>query len=348
MAHSEAPLCSITMTSASGGWAVSNDGLLRTQDDGVSWTNVTPPGLDPAIVSHYDSVFFGLDDLHAWLVIPAADGTSTLYCTRDGGNSWSNSKLPSDLTHVSHICFCKTGGELRGWALKSYGPALGSEPVDVWRWDDQSGWHIAARGAGPQLTDGPEDGPPFTGIKTALVFRPDGEFGWIVTELRDPMSHGLYVSQDGGKHWAAVNLDLPDGGDNLPGVTIVPPRFWDGQCSIGAMAVVITTRDNANVVFMTTADGGLSWRAQSTFRANDRVSRVAIADESHWWVAVGADLYGTMDSGKTWAQLGTRDGLVDLQFHDTVNGWALVEQKEDRELIVTHDGGRHWTVASPK
>ena len=80
-------------------WIGTDDGLIhKTDDDGKTWTNVTPPEITPwskvvmLIASHFDvNEAFAAIDRHR-----LEDNEPYIYRTRDGGKSWQ--KITSGLT----------------------------------------------------------------------------------------------------------------------------------------------------------------------------------------------------------------------------------------------------------
>ena len=77
------------------GWGVSNSGnghILRTQDGGSTWLDVTPAELSADSYSIRISL---LDVNTAWALIPGDDFYSgTLYRSLDGGASWTSNPVP--------------------------------------------------------------------------------------------------------------------------------------------------------------------------------------------------------------------------------------------------------------
>lgn len=76
------------------GWGVTETEIVSTNDGGITWYNVTPPGLTD--VGYSVSTDF-LDRTHAW--VQAADPNNypnggALYRTTDGGITWASSETP--------------------------------------------------------------------------------------------------------------------------------------------------------------------------------------------------------------------------------------------------------------
>src|SRR5690242_7120206 len=76
------------------GWGVTESQIVRTNDGGTTWYNVTPSDLTETISS---SAMFVLDNEHAW--VQKADfnnypNNGLLYRTADGGLTWTIASTP--------------------------------------------------------------------------------------------------------------------------------------------------------------------------------------------------------------------------------------------------------------
>src|SRR6266511_2911284 len=71
------------------GWGVTETQIVRTNDGGVTWYNVTPPAVDE---TGFSVAMFVSDNEHVWLQKPDYNNFpngGTLYSTRDGGITWT-------------------------------------------------------------------------------------------------------------------------------------------------------------------------------------------------------------------------------------------------------------------
>src|ERR1044071_3806098 len=76
------------------GWGVTETQIVRTNDGGVTWYNVTPPDIKEA--GSAVSTFI-LDKEHAWVQKPDFNNfpnNGLLYHTADGGLPWAISSIP--------------------------------------------------------------------------------------------------------------------------------------------------------------------------------------------------------------------------------------------------------------
>jgi hypothetical protein len=72
------------------GWGLTETQIVRTNDGGITWYNVTPPEVAETGYSVYT---FALDANHFWMQIPDPDNfpnSGSLHRTTDGGITWTN------------------------------------------------------------------------------------------------------------------------------------------------------------------------------------------------------------------------------------------------------------------
>ncbi len=100
-----------------------------------------------------------------------------------------------------------------------------------------------------------------------------------------------------------------------------------------------------NGTILATADGGVSWTAQ-TSGTSKTIYAVSFVDASHGW-AVGQSgmILATADGGVSWtAQTsGTSDDFFGVSFVDTNHGWAVGYGT----IVATADGGATWSAQAP-
>src|SRR4051794_24674549 len=129
-----------------------------------------------------------------------------------------------------------------------------------------------------------------------------------------------------------------------------------GLCAVSdQVAWVSGTRGT----FGRTTDGGKTWAAGTVAGAEKLDFRdvEAIGDSTAYLLSAGpggdSRIYKTADGGKTWKmqfQNGDPAGFFDaLAFWDEKHGLALGDQVKGRfQLVVTVDGGEHWTPLPEK
>ncbi len=324
------------------GWAIALDGVFRTLDGGVSWSSAAPPGVKKVNGSSAD--WFFLDSTTAWLLVDeerAGESRGVLFTTIDGGKHWSRYEVPFA---SASLFIAGYGKRTMGWALKRYGPALGSEPVDLYRMKGDGAWILVHRGECPSDPGAGRDRLPFGGIKKSVGFMPDGKTGWTIVEHRAPDRLGFYMTTDGGKTWRVPDLPIPL---HLEGSIIEV-----GQVNHGILPVIFHLAGGESrygdfaAVFFVTEDNGASWRAASILRAKGCKPLIAVADAADWWVQADSlsesSMYATHDAGATWAEMNGVRRALQVQFVTPADGWALSEDNGRSVLLRTTDGGNNW------
>lgn len=341
----EITLLQIYMVTRQEGWAIASEGLFYTQDGGASWSRITPP----SVVNLGLSDYFFLNANTAWLLVSQAaedNAKGLLFQTDTGGKRWTNTEVPFG---EGLLFFARTNDRVHGWALKDYGPASGSHPIDMYRTDSNFNWVLVHRGEGPQNPAAPANSLPYAGTKTGLVFLPNEQTGWVTIELREPGEYGLYMTADGGKTWMAQTLPIPPDLKNSV-IHMNPPRFFGNhQAKDGVLPVRFHRfrkgSDNV-VVFFTTRDSGATWEPSPPFESKGKPLLGAV-DAAHWWVLSDSKLYFSSDSGAKWTTVSDLEGAIQVQFVDLTVGWALVESNNRVALLRTTDGGQTWSKIFP-
>lgn len=325
----------VHMVSASVGWGLTNQGVLRTTDDWSHWANVGPVG---AALSGAGAEF--LDGTTAWLATTqgSATGTISIFRTSDAGQSWQ----PSSLTDAQNV----GPGELdfidaaHGWLFVPYSSAAGSQGVALYQTTDGgSQWIRVEQTPGPvQAAPG---SLPFACHKTGVAFLNAGT-GWATGDCAGG-SPFFYVTHDGGRTWAKQALVGPSNLALSAGSALTPPDFLaDGSGHFTLMA-------NATEVVYTTSDGGATWTAHSLPTGGPGQSPVvAFSSLLDGWVvsADGATIYRSQDGGGQWSSFHPAPALTQLQSLDPVDAAhavAIVNPSGNQDvLLVTTDGGRTW------
>jgi photosystem II stability/assembly factor-like uncharacterized protein len=340
------------MVDSSTGWAIGGqadpgDHVLRTQDGGTAWQDVTPP--EAALEGDQSrkaalGTFLNADT--GWVTYYQSDSRApqeapVVWVTHDGGVSWESSQ--------------------------AFGAGLLEElylPSDLMFVDSQTGWLLAHLGAGMNhdyftlfgSTDGGKTWQtlvdPFQGdlqscTKTGIVFA-NAQMGWLTGDCH-AVAPGvfLYTTGDGGRTWTSQEIPVPANAPadffSLPFLgcgtydpLFVPPDnvILEVQCDNFQLSTT------AYYLYRTT-DGGTNWSVNS-FPGQ---SLLFISPEVGW--ALGRDIYQTADGGQTWNQVGSVNWDGQFDFVDEQLGWAVARADGQIALVKTEDGGSSWQELQP-
>lgn len=324
------------MTDYLNGWAYSETHILHTADGGRTWHDITPPGIAEIGVQVRGSYF--LDGSNAWLLLMHGPREASLYASRDGGLSWEIHPTPFTTGRLQFL------NSQQGFAMTSLGAAAGSEAIAIFQTQDGGATWTQVYTNDPQA-EGSADSLPFGGQKTGMTFL-DASHGWVSGSIPMAGATTFYATQDGGLTWVDQELTLP-------------PGFEQGATETGEV-VFFTALDGLlpmrlfsqpeSIVFYVTHDGGSTWTA--TFALNFS-GKHAISSLLDIWLWDGSNsLIVSHDSGLTWERVITNlnpgNALLDLQFVDRTNGWALVNGEAGEHLFyLTADGGVTWELLIP-
>ncbi|HLJ58279.1 MAG TPA: hypothetical protein VKZ50_00935 [bacterium] len=318
----------IHMAGPTTGWARTNTRLLRTDDGGVHWTDVTPPGR----ASIADAAHAFLGGSAAWIAVaPGAAATVDVFRTTNGGRTWRRAVATAQ--NVGQMVFADAR---RGWMTVDLDNAMSSEALRLLHTEDGGvTWTEVAR------TDLPVDpvrsGLPISGDKSGFAFL-DATTGWITGYVpRDNYTY-LYTTTNGGRTWRFETLPLPTGMGTVQ-VGLNPPAVF------APSEAVLTAQLNGARVPLTlvyvTHDAGAHWVFTAPVPANTPVSSFLTARVG--WMSSGTTLYATRDAGHHWTiepPSGVFRDVAELDFVSETAGWAVIRSAPF--LLKTSDGGRTW------
>ena len=350
------PLDLIRMINDQQGWAIAGPSVLRSQDGGETWSDVTPVGINvlaseistpsPQGRSSIELKGAFLDAQVGWVAAPGLDRIS-IFHTVDGGRTWRTNELvvasaqqvyPIDVVSLTFL------DERVGWLLRSTNVSAGHEEVELYRTQDAGAtWQLIA--SARQGASGEELGSISSlGQKTGVGFR-DSANGWLAGYSAGEGVY-LYRTRDGGSTWAAQELAVPAGYTATGGsAQSYPPIFFDEKR--GLLPVYLgSTTPGFHLFFYLTSDGGADWSAGTPLSSQNNDFVWSWPDSTHGFAAERGSgvLYSSFDGGRSWSKrilAGLK--LSQLDFISASVGWAI----SDGNLVKTQDGGENWETPLP-
>jgi photosystem II stability/assembly factor-like uncharacterized protein len=322
------------------GWALANQRLFWTKDNGANWKDITPTGRVGS--DEHIAYVFALDVHDIWLLY-AQHGDPTwkfdLAHSGDTGATWSwiPVRLPPELQHglagAGTLAFVD---KQHGWMI------LNSAKVGA-------GALLVTSDGGRDWRDTHDDDPGGQGPIALL----SPEEGWMVGGEHD---EDLHVTRDGAKSWQTISLPAPKEPSPAKFSTADAPVFEDSKH--GFVAVTYTGGRQSYAVLFATDDGGRTWkqdRVLSNLEETSEGHRVQSAIVGDIWLIAkvsdhrpiittlraGARMRATLDPA---SHSSGYFGIDQISFVTPSHGWVLV----DAELLSTTDGGTTWTDVTPK
>jgi photosystem II stability/assembly factor-like uncharacterized protein len=322
------------------GWGVTETQIVRTNDGGITWYNVTPP--DVAETGSTVGTFI-LDNQHAWVQKPDFNNfpnNGLLYRTTDGGLTWTISSTPFSGGDLSFI------DVNNGWMLADLGVGAGSNAVAVFQTKDSGATWTQTYTNDPNLPDA-SDSLPLGGIKSDLIPL-NMQTAWVSGVTYAPGTVYLFRTDDGGHNWAQVTFELPAGAEKFElGIDRDQMQFFSAKD--GFLVVRMSGEANQTAVY-TTNDAGNTWTLTPTLIPNAGASKFLSAQEA--LIYNGEQFYVTRDAARTWSTVSPNivfgDSFADMDFVNLNTGWVItVDPSNHRSLNRTNDGGATWSPVRP-
>ncbi len=329
---------SLAMFDALHGWATMQRSVLRTDDGGAHWQDVTPQAAQPAaerIVAAY------LNASTAWVAVVIQNAlTTTIYHTSDGGRSWQSASVQAPGIGIVQMVFINAQD---GWLLANAGMTTNAEAVTIWRTTD-GGQHWRQTTSVSESSAHEAGLLPLSGNKSGLAFL-NASTGWAAGSEQTAASVWLYVTHDGGATWQRQTLPLPTGSSSAQ-IATLPPRFFNAR--EGVLPVNIYTAGAARLYFYTTHDGGKSWQYGAPLPGS--VITWSFISTSQGYATDRSMLYVTRDGGQHWSDEqvgGAFSDVIQLDFISPTLGWALrLAEPAATHILRTSDGGQSWSQIS--
>jgi photosystem II stability/assembly factor-like uncharacterized protein len=340
----EAPLIdspsilNIEMLNETDGWGVTEEEIVRTNDGGVTWFNVTPANLADAGYLVFTDFF---DATHAWVQFPDMNkypNGGKLYRTTDGGITWEAFTTPF------------SGGSLHfidpsnGWMMADLGVGAGSMAVSVFQTSDGGKTWQRVYTNDPNLADA-GDSLPLGGIKN-LILPLNTDTAWVGGVVYAPGETYLFRTDDAGKTWFNIKLALPE--DIAQSELSIQELVFLSPTE-GLLALRVSSETSQLVVYAT-SDGGNTWTQLPVNFEGYGILETPSANEMIFYTA--DQFYVTKDAGKTVQQVTPDikfgDSVIDMSFANSQTGWLITsDASNEMTLYKTTDGAATWTPLIP-
>jgi len=321
------------------GWGVTANQIVRTNDGGITWYDVTPPDVN---IDNFQADLKALDAGHVWVQVPDFTNypnSGFLYQTNDGGITWTKYITPFSSGNFDFI------DANNGWILAGLGVGAGSNAVAVFQTNDGGAtWNQTYTNDPNQSNAG--DSLPLGGLKSGLAAL-NMQTAWVSGVVYSDGTVYLYRTDDAGANWAQVTtLTLPPEAQNTQ-IGFAPIRFVSAQ---DAFLAVTIPSDQIQLAVYVSRDAGNTWTMTPTLIPNGRTADFVSATDG--FVHANDQFYVTHDAGQTWTPItpdtNFSDSFVEMDFVDASIGWVITGDANDhRTLYRTTDGGTSWFAVIP-
>lgn len=336
----------IQMFSEAQGWAiggVSGDfiHLLRTEDGGSTWLEVTPPqAAEPNGAERLAATATFHDPYTGWVIYypeqfaagPSDSQVVRTWRTSDGGVTWAEARPQAAMDINDGPPLIDFADDQYGWILNDFAVGVGQRGFTLLRTDD-SGFSWEPLAQPPESLSACR--------KTGLEFV-DPDHGWIAESCPpEAGSARLLSSKDGGESFEAIALPAPPNDPEfLTQSQCVPhsPRLF----SAGDGLLAVECAGPAGGYLYRTSDDGQSWISLNYPGG----SLQFITDQVGW--ALSRRIYKTVDGGQNWVLIKNVNWLGSFSFVTGELGWAIATNQGAVALVRTTDGAQRWAVLDPK
>ncbi len=338
-AGEEIEIIKIEMSDSKRGWAIAqaneaSDHILRTDDGGETWWDITPPETAPTDDAYLQAAAFFLDQDNAWVSFQLYE---IIWHTSDAGITWHPSRTAYASNFGVDFYFAD---ETYGWVLKYLDAGMSHVYSAMAR--------TTSGGAYWETVFDPYTSSDLQSFsKTGMVFI-DAEIGWV-TRDSGGVQPGAFVdaTDDGGNTWQEIPLPPPQD---------EPNKFIDEYCSMydphlssrnaGALTVRCTRYDDGDKVLteylFSTTDGGQTWRRDDFPGGELRFVNDSVA------YALGRKIYRSRDAGKTWSHVKDVNWSGQFSFVNENLAWVVARAGDEIALVKTTDGCSSFVEIQPE
>ena len=336
----EAPaLVTVHFVNELDGWGVTDTQIVRTNDGGITWYNVTPPDVTQAGYAVHN---FVLDNEHVWAQIPDFSqypNSGIYYRTFDGGLNWEKFLAPFGDGAMTFL------DQNNGWALANLGAGAGSQGVAVYQTTDGGTTWTQTYTNDPNQPNA-NASLPLGGLKSGLTPL-NMQTAWVSGVVYSDGTVYLYRTDDGGANWSQVTtLALPPVAQNTQ-VSFDPVKFVTAQ---DAFVTVRIPADQTQIAVYISSDAGNTWALTPTQIPNGNTADFLSATEAV--IYNGKQFYVTHDAAQTWdavtPDVAFGEYLVVMDFVNASTGWVIMsDENSHTSLYRTTDGGSTWSTVIP-
>lgn len=312
--------------------------LLHSDDNGRTWSEVTPPQPvspeDLRTTMIFVHAVAGEPD-QAWaLFVNPRRPTSLIWRTKDAGNTWKAASFQPRGNLWGGAPWMAMPDLEQGWLLDSYFLGASSSDSDIHRTHDGGAtWETLIRRSDSSLA-------PVLGFDAL-----NSEIAWAVSGSGPGFlpPYELHMTSDGGLSWTDLELGpstFPD--QSAYDCDVSSPHVVSSL--VGRVIRQCSSSAGPSQTFVgTTSDGGQSWRYRQV-----PGPPIFLGDRLAWAVAPSAEagtpgapadsVFHSDDGGVTWQAIGQVPLVESIGFPSFERGWAI----EDGSLLASYDGGRTW------
>jgi photosystem II stability/assembly factor-like uncharacterized protein len=330
-----------------GGVSQASDHVLRTEDGGKTWRDVTPPQPAADAGSLLQATGAFRDASNAWVVF-APQGSAPagpfalIWSTHDGGTSWQYFSL--DISGIGQEFFTPSNmtfvDDRHGWFLAHVGVGMMHDYVAIVATSDGgASWQVRL--------DPYSDGGIQSCSKNAMIYADDAQTGWLTPDCLgvDLVPH-LFKTLDGGSTW--TRLDLPEPSDAAAGFFDTNacgmhfPVVFSPSSELFAMQCrdMATFKIEKDYLYMT-SDGGQSW--QSAPYPGGALVFFGVQEG----LALNRSISITSDGGQHWKLYKQVNWDGQFNYIDALTAWAVARDGGQIALVTTGDSGTLWKEIKP-
>ncbi|MGE5377539.1 MAG: hypothetical protein ACM3XO_20970 [Bacteroidota bacterium] len=322
------------------GWGVTETQIVRTNDGGLSWYNLTPPAMTE---TGYSVDAFFLDNEHAWVQKQDDEkfpNGGTLSRTADGGHTWMNFTVPFSRGDISFL------DANNGWMLAGLGVGAGSNAVAVFQTQDGGAtWERTYSNDPHDPKAG--DSLPLGGLKADLVAL-DMKTAWVTGLDYAPGDVYLYRTDDGGRSWTPVNIKIPPDMQESQ-MVIDKDQLKFVSATDGYLALRMSNNTMQTAVYFT-QDAGNTWNLTPAILDGAGPSSFITTQDAV--IYNGQKFLVTRDAARTWVEVAPDvsfgETFVNMEFVNPMTGWVItMDPSNHRSLYRTLDGGSTWLPVVP-